>query len=208
VELLSPVVETNGNLKNKVTIKGQTEVHPEGTYYIEWWQEGKRKREAIPDRARVLDFARQKAIALEAVKAGMQVAEAGQDPGAGPKTAVAVAIQEFLKDVEPPQREPKTYAAYKYCLELFQADCSKSYIQDIGRQDLLLFIRKVCELGCGARTAYNRGQHRRPVSQLNGVTGLLHKRDWPVYVDAIRKIYETDELNALFAACTPSQKVR
>lgn len=205
--LFPAVVEPNGNLKDKVRIKGKIEVHTEGTYYIEWWQGGQRRREAIPERAQVLDSARRKAIALEAAKAGMEVIS-GENQDKKARTALAVAIQEFLKDVEPPQREPKTYAAYKYCLELFQANCSKSYIQDIERQDLLRFIRRVYELGCGARTAYNRANIVAQFLKLNGITGLLHKRDWPEYVDAIRKIYETEELDALFSACRASEKVR
>ena len=73
--LFPAVVEPNGTLKNKVRIKGQIEVHPEGAYYIEWWQGGQRKREAIPDRAQVLDSARRKAIALEAAKIASQVGQ-------------------------------------------------------------------------------------------------------------------------------------
>lgn len=32
----------------------------------------------------------------------------------------ADAVADYLKEIEPPQRERKTYIAYKYCLELFQ----------------------------------------------------------------------------------------
>lgn len=32
----------------------------------------------------------------------------------GRGTTVAEAVAAYLKDTEPPQREPKTYAAYKY----------------------------------------------------------------------------------------------
>ncbi|HWZ43063.1 MAG TPA: site-specific integrase [Candidatus Saccharimonadales bacterium] len=206
--LFPAVVEPNGKLKDKIKVKGKIEVHPEGTYYIEWWQQGQRRREAIRDKAQVVDSARRKAIALEAAKAGIQVASEGQNQGRNLKTVLAVAIEGFLKDVEPPQREPKTYAAYKYCLKLFLENCSKSHVQDIERQDLLRFIRKQYELGCGARTAYNRANIVAQFLKLNGVTGLLHKRDWPEYVDAIRRIYEADELNSLFAACKASEKVR
>jgi hypothetical protein len=58
--------------------------------------------------------------------------------------------------MEPPQREPKTYKAYKHCLELFAQTCRKTYLQEVQREDLLHFIRKLYELGCGLRTAYNR----------------------------------------------------
>ena len=44
----------------------------------------------------------------------------------------------YLKEIEPPQREPKTYTAYKYCLQLFAEHCSKTYLQDVVRDDLLV----------------------------------------------------------------------
>jgi integrase/recombinase XerD len=43
-KLLPAVLEPNGKLKDKVRIGGAIETHPEGTYYIEWWEGPKRKR--------------------------------------------------------------------------------------------------------------------------------------------------------------------
>lgn len=209
-KLLPAVVEPNGRLKDKIRIGGNIESHPEGTYYIEWWEGPRRKREAIPDRADVPDLARRKALELAAARAGLGVGSNGANHGeaATQKTRLDVAIQEYLDDVKPPQREPKTYAAYKYALNVFRAGCTKSYVHDIARADLLQFIRGQYGAGCSARTAYNRANIVVQFLKLNGVTGLLHKRDWPEYVDAIRKIYEADELNALFAACLEHERVR
>ena len=53
--LYPAVVEPNGKLRDKVRVRGKVEVHPEGYYYIEWWQDG-RKREQVKDRAEVLDL--------------------------------------------------------------------------------------------------------------------------------------------------------
>jgi integrase/recombinase XerD len=208
--LYPAVLEPNGKLKDKIRIKGEISVHPEGTYYIEWREEGERKREAIPDRGRVPDLAHRKALELAAARAGLEV---GSDAANGREKATEkirldVAIQQYLDDVKPPQREPKTYTAYKYALTIFQTGCAKSYIQDIVRADLLQFIRGQYQSGCSARTAYNRANIVVQFLKLNGVKGLLHKRDWPEYVDAIRKIYETDELNALFAACLDHERAR
>jgi hypothetical protein len=47
------VVESNGKLKDKVRIKGAVEVHPEGTYYLEWREGKSRSREPVPDKADV-----------------------------------------------------------------------------------------------------------------------------------------------------------
>src|SRR6266481_5966624 len=76
------------------------------------------------------------------------------------------------------------------------------------RADLLQFIRGQYQSGCSARTAYNRANIVVQFLKLNGVKGLLHKRDWPEYVDAIREIYEADELKTLFAACLEHERVR
>jgi hypothetical protein len=49
--LYPAVVEPNGNLRDKVRVRCKVEVHLEGYYYIEWWQDG-RKREQTKARSR------------------------------------------------------------------------------------------------------------------------------------------------------------
>jgi integrase len=156
----------------------------------------------VKDSAEVLEQARRKAIELDAVKAGIEVA----DVDGIERVRVADAVADYLKEIEPPQREPKTYTAYKYCLELFAQHCKRIYLQDVQREDLLHFIRKLYEMGCGPRTAYNRAAIVSQLLKANGMKGLLHKRDWPKYVDPIRPVYEPEELKALFAACTPEER--
>src|SRR5712692_1090 len=70
----APVVpESNGKLKDKVLINGQAEVHTEGSYYIEWREDGRRGRRF---REKVLkedaiERTRRKALELEAMKQGL-----------------------------------------------------------------------------------------------------------------------------------------
>jgi len=182
-------------------VRGKVELHPEGYYYIEWWQDG-RKREQIKERAEVVDRARRKALELEANRAGIETV---QEIGSGKGNTVAEAVASYLKDMEPPQREPKTYIAYKYCLERFASTCAKRFVQDVKRDDLLAFIRKLYELGCGPRTAYNRAVIVSQLLKANGITKLLHNRDWPEYVEPIRPMYE--EIQALFKACEADERL-
>ena len=49
------------------------------------------------------------------------------------KTLIAQAIESYLKDVEPPQRERKTYDEYKLVLYRFRDTCGKRYVEDLGR---------------------------------------------------------------------------
>jgi integrase len=201
--LFPAVVESNGKLRDKVRVRGKVEIHPEGFYYIEWWQDG-RKREQVKERSEVVDRARRKAIELQAIRAGIETVQEIDNPRG---VLVVDAVATYLKDMEPPQREPKTYSAYKYCLELFAENCAKKFIRDVKRDDLLAFIRKLYELGCGPRTAYNRAVIVSQLLKANGITKLLSNRDWPDYVEPIRAIYEPEEIGALLEACSPSERV-
>ena len=199
----APAQTQNNKLKlDWILLDGKPERHPEGSYYIEWYEKGIRRRLSVKDSGAVLEQARRKAIELDAGKAGIEIAEHGE----GERIRVIDAVAAYLKEIEPPQREPKTYKAYKYCLELFAQNCRKTYLQDVTREDLLQFIRKLYELGCGPRTAYNRAVIASQLLKVNGISGLLHKRDWPKYVDPIRSIYEPEELSACFAACKENEK--
>ena len=120
---------------------------------------------------------------------------------------VAEAVASYLKDMEPPQREPKTYVAYKHCLELFASTCAKRFVQDVKREDLLSFIRKLYELGCGPRTAYNRAVIVSQLLKANGITKLLHNRDWPEYVEPIRPMYDEEEIQSLLRASGKDERV-
>jgi hypothetical protein len=59
----------------------------------------------IKERAEVLVRARRKAIELQANRAGIEIV---QEIGAGKGATVSEAVASYLKDMEPPQREPKT----------------------------------------------------------------------------------------------------
>ena len=69
----APVVERNGRIvRDHVWVSGREEHHPEGRYYLEWYQGGKRRRQASRElRSGLLQAARAKSIELDALKAGL-----------------------------------------------------------------------------------------------------------------------------------------
>jgi hypothetical protein len=246
---LCPVVrESNGRLRDRVRVNGRTEIHGEGVFYIEWREDGHRRREAIPNPAAVLERARLKSLELEARKAGVsldlvrdaeprrsslpsdgaenaavivatpwpnasaerlllngieaylkervdavlrarfstvgatggdepelaflpeprmlaapvaqenqeqsRIAEArGQtqsndsSPSRENEITVTAAIDAYLKDVEPPQREFKTYEEYRNVLYRFRDNCKKKLVKEIDRKDCLEFIRHLYSIG-------------------------------------------------------------
>src|SRR5260370_42199270 len=74
------VLEPNGKLKDRVQVNGTVEVHPEGSYYLEWREQGQRRCESV-SREHALERARCKAIKLEAKRAGLIASTlVSQDP--------------------------------------------------------------------------------------------------------------------------------
>jgi integrase len=307
---LCPVVrESNGRLRDRVRVNGRTEIHGEGVYYIEWREDGHRRREAIPNPAEVLERARLKSLELEARKAGVSidmvrdaeprrsslssdraanaaiivatprpnadaerlllngieayikervdavlrarfsavgaagshepelaslpeprllaapVAQKNQEqsrieearsqtqsndssPSPENEVTVAGAIDAYLKDVEPPQREFKTYEEYRNVLYRFRDNCKKKLVREIDRKDCLEFMRHLYSIGNEARTVYNRIGIVQQWLRLNGITGLLQGRDKPSFVTNMREMYQPEDLEALFRACDPEERIR
>src|SRR5579864_9769392 len=76
----APMHLVNNKLKfDWVLIDGQPEHHVEGTYYIEWYEAGKRRRQSVKDAAEVLEQARRKAAELDATKTGLQIVDSNPD---------------------------------------------------------------------------------------------------------------------------------
>lgn len=301
------VSEPNGRLKDKVRIGDRVEVHPEGVYFIEWREAGRRFRKAIPNRANVVVAARLKSLELELRRSGtalevpsrpdrlrgpvpafqpplgqtigsvqeqanpalpiahaiyaafgaflqealrttmrMQAPPSEENgrmmpfaflpdtqalcaPGAMPvqideqkpdenkdapestteaQPTIAESIDAFLKNIEPPQREPKTYKKYRFTLYSFRDTCKKSKLHEIDRDDCLAFIRHLYSVGNEARTVHNLVCIVQQWLRSNGIVNLLHGRDKPSFVMNMREMYHPEELEALFRACDQDEKMR
>jgi integrase len=203
----APVVpEANGRLKDRVRINGQIEVHPEGAYYIEWrvgGRSGRRYRTAVA-RDEAIDQARRKAIELRAIRDGL-IAGPEPEPEVAAKTTIGDAIDAYLRYVKM-QRKPRTHLTYRYTLDtLLRAAYKRKYVEDATREDVLDFMTYCYELGLGARTVYDKVVTVLQLFKKHGRSGLMEKGDWPKYVDAIRPMYEAEELIAMFKVATEDE---
>jgi hypothetical protein len=290
------IVEAGRRLNDLVRVNGQIEAHSEGTYYLDWREQGKRRRQPVRNRALVFEQARLKALELEAQRKPCEIAstpsqvpvppeapsvpvprslvaslssnsisathlifkgiesyleqiigaavrshlaslgmtpreasppiqpskisapppassdEERSEPGATPANAngkilIAEAIESYLKDVEPPQREQKTYDEYRLVLGIFRETCTRRYVHEVNRDDCLEFMRHLYSLGNEARTVFNRMGIVLQLLKLHGIEKLLNKRDKPKFVKNVREMYQPEDLEALFKACTPDEKV-
>jgi len=198
------VLSANGRVKPDVVIvDGHEERHVEGAYYVEWYEGARRRRLSVGKNAADASARRiQKEAELNAINHGVAVSA----PENG-RRSVAVVVADFLEETKL-TKKPKTYAAYSTSLTYFTESCTKIYLEDIERRDLLnfsAFLRDEKELH--PRTCWNKFSNVMSFLKAQNIRGLAKKNDWPSYVEEEPEVYEQAELDKLFAACDEQERL-
>ena len=199
------VLGSNGRIRpDLVLINGRPERHPEGAYYLEWREKGRRIRLSVGKDAQDAAARRQRKEAeLNALNNGVSVLP---EPGNG-HPLVTAAVAKFLQETEL-TKKPKTLAAYTTALNYFTGSCRKLYLHEIDRHDLLkfsAFLRE--EKKQSPRSVYNKFETVMTFLKANGIRGLVGKNDWPRYTEEEPEMYEQAELDKLFKACDEEERL-
>jgi integrase/recombinase XerD len=199
------VLSANGKIKpDAVLVNGKEERHPEGSYYISWYDGKRLMRLSVGKDASTATARRQqKEAELNAMNNGLEIVP---ENGNG-RRSLAGAVSEFLEETKL-TKKPKTLAAYRTALGYFQESCPKLYLDDIERRDLLkfsAFLRDDKEQA--PRSVYNKFENVMTFLKANGIRGLAGKNDWPRYTEEEPETYEDDELVSLFAACDGRERL-
>jgi len=152
------VVENNGKVaRDHVLIAGNNEHHPEGTYYIEWYEVGNRRlRKAVREFADLIDAGRRKAIEVEAMRAGVIGAETKSKTDDGSRLKIGAAIDSYLDFIHH-NRAPRSYLTYRYTLgTLLRNSYTKLRVCDADRDDILKFMTDCYRQQLSNRTVYDK----------------------------------------------------
>jgi integrase/recombinase XerD len=202
----SVVLSANGRIKpDFVIVNGEAERHPEGAYYLEWRQHGRRVRLSVGKDAQDAVARRQRKEAeLNALNNGVGVMP--ENGNNGPRS-IAKAVGDFLEETEL-TKKPKTLAGYTTALNYFTESCSKLYLQDIDRRDLLRFAAFLRDdKNQAPRSCWNKFAVVISFLKSNDIRGLAKKNDWPRFTEEEPEIYEEAELDALFKACDDEERL-
>ena len=193
--------------RDHVRINGKDETHTEGSYFIEWWNQGKRRLEpAGADAQDAADRARVKQAELTAMRNGI-IPPATEAEPTPERTALPSAIDSYLDYIRY-HRSLRTFRTYRPILESFEEFCSKAHVDEVERQDLLDFATHCIKQGQKGKSVYNKLVVLSQVLKQHGNGKLLNTGDWPSFVETVRPIYEDFELTKLFKACTFPEEVR
>lgn len=200
------VMARNGRiLPDAVTVDRQEENHPEGCYYIDWYEKGKRRRLSVgKSAADALNKQRRKQAELNAVAEGVPIAP---EPGEPTGRSLAAAIDQYIEETRLTKKK-KTLAAYTTALHYFKESCSKFYLEDIERLDMLKFHAYLRDKKKQTpRSCWNKFSNVMSFLKAQGVSAGVKKNDWPRYTETEPEIYERAELAKLFAVCGEQEKL-
>ncbi|WP_433965968.1 phage integrase SAM-like domain-containing protein [Tunturiibacter gelidiferens] len=156
-------------------IGGRAQAHPEGKYFIEWREDGVRRRRSvgiIPSDI-LADAQRQRAL-LIAKAAAVEIAESESKP-ATRQLLVADAAERFLRDTKM-NKEPSTFSHYSHCLRLFKQSLTKASIDAIDRDDMMDFQAYLYKLGLSPRTVKHKTVIVMSFLKVNGVGTLFDRK--------------------------------
>jgi integrase/recombinase XerD len=204
-KLAPALFDTKGRVRrDHVRVKGGDEIHPEGCYYLEWWDAGKRTREpGGPDAFIAAEKARHKHAERIAVRSGIVPA----NDNAPDHTPLKTAIDKYEQYIQF-HRSLRTFRTYRPILRAFAAFCKKTYVNDVTREDLIDFSTDCMKKGQAGKSIYNKLVVISQVMKQHGKAKLLNAADWPSFVETVRPIYEDAELTKVFNACTADEEMR
>jgi integrase len=195
----------NGRVKPDWVIVGnKPERHPEGNYYIDWTEAGRRRRASVGKSASsALAKQLRKETELKATAQGITITVEDESKRRGLGATIDVYLDEIKMT-----RKPRTYNAYSNALLYFQQSCKKTNIEDVDRVDMVnykAFLRD--EKGQAPRSCYNKFECVMTFLKAQDIRKLVRKEDWPRYVEEEPEVYEREDLDVFFKACDENERL-
>ncbi len=174
---------------------------PEGCYFIEWHEAGKRRRQSAgPTTAAALEIARRKRHVLESRALGMLIP--GEDDGVE-RAPLHVRVKRYLEVVEA-LKKPNTLRKYEAVLDRFVAYFGgKKTPKTLTPDDLNEFM---VHLKKDHRLGNNSEVHNLVIVaqflKKCGRPGLTGQVDLPDRIASLPEEYDDEQLQGFFGACS------
>jgi integrase/recombinase XerD len=214
-----PAYQSKGRLKPQVAIvKGEPEHHREGVYYLRFGaDDGKQQFVLVgKDPYVAVDKLEEKKRWLRDQERQVSPPKPVNSKPESSRISVDDAVEQYFKNLHSQGKDPKTIRAYKVAVEEFRKSCTKKFLDEIGKQDLIDFMgwlrgqpaklrkdgtpRKPRSSGDPNRTYFNKVNDVVIFLSAHGINRLLKKSEYPKFAEKPVVYYEAEQVKALYAA--------
>ncbi len=198
-----PVLKQNGvPYPGTVLIDGIPTRSTTGTFYLEFYEDGRRVQRPVGNSPR---DAKDAWNLRRSPKADLEPISEEDLPG--PElTGVGIAFDRFLEEVKA-TKEKETYIAYRADLNWVTSKLGRRFVGEVTRQDILRVMSEGREANLNPKTVSRRLLVALMALRNAGAVINLKRGDWPKTTDKSVEIYEEDEMRAFFDACSPFEKL-
>jgi integrase/recombinase XerD len=217
--------QSKGRLKPQYAmVAGKPEHHKEGVYYVRFGADGGKQQFVLVGRDPfvALDKLEEKKRWLrDRERQVVPPTPVNSKPGTN-KLSMDDAVEQYFKNLHSQGKDPKTVRAYKVAVEEFRESCTKRFLNEVGRQDLIDFMgwlrkqspklrkdgtpRKPRRTGDPNRTYFNKVNNVVIFLSAHGINRLLKKSEYPKFAEKPVVYYEAEQVNALYAAAKNNEE--
>lgn len=172
---------------------------PDGRFYVEWYQQGARKREpAGTTVAQALEVQRRRRHLIEAEALGF--VSLTKPTAAVPERPLRPLIDRHLEQIQC-LKKPNTYRKYEAVLDRFYEYFSGRMFESVSFEDLNDFIVHLKKLGLDANTVLHNVVIIAQFFKRNGRSGIMRQLQLPERSIPLPREYRDDDLEKFFAVC-------
>jgi len=106
------------------------------------------------------------------------------------------------------QTDDRGVARWRWELELFATISSKTYLNEVGREDVFAYWKWYQERKKAPRTIFNRVQSLNTFFRNRAIGPFLKPSEMPKFDEPIVDYYSREELKKFFAGCTAEERIR
>jgi integrase len=214
-----PVYQSKGRIKPQYAmVNGEPEHHPEGVYHVRFGTDGGKQPfvSVGKDPYVALDKLEEKKRWLRDRERQIVPQTPANAKTEGSRLSMDDAVEQYYKNLHSQGKDPKTIRAYKVAVEEFRKSCTKKFLDEIGRQDLIDFMgwlrkqppklrkdgtpRKQRRSGDPNRTYFNKVNNVVIFLSAHGINRLLKKSEYPKFAEKPVVYYEAEQVKSLYAA--------
>ena len=174
---------------------------PEGTYFIEWREDGRRKREPVGiTAAQAMEAQRKRRHELEGRRWNPTAAVADVRAETGANQPLQALIDRYLGHIET-LKKPNTYRKYECVLKRFEEHFPGRKLMDISVEEMNDFVVKLKKGGMSANTVLHNVIIIAQFSKRNGRPGITKHLQLPGQVLPLPKVYTEEQLETFLGAC-------
>jgi len=220
-----PVYQSKGRLKPQyATVNCEPEHHKEGVFYVRFGTDGGKQQFALAgkDPYVALDKLEEKKRWLRDRERQVVPQTPVNSKPQTSKLSMDDAVEQYFKNLHSQGKDPKTIRAYRMAVEEFRKSCTKKFMDEIGKQDLIDFMgwlrkqppklrkngtpRKPRRSGDPNRTYFNKVNNVVIFLSAHGINRLLKKSEYPKFAEKPVVYYDAEQVKALYAAAKDDEE--